>query len=282
MLVTKAILSAVATGFCLGSAQAETADPSGGFTFKRVTVEKRPIGKRINVQITPEEDYYKNIVRKKPVEEKDMEKEIASVARPPADLSEWFWDDISPDLAKASSGRLDAALRKMQKSPGKMAALSPNLGHFQNLADQYGSNILMATLGKQVSPAFVLAVIGVESSGRTDAVSSAGAVGLMQLIPATAERFDVKDSSDPQQNISGGAAYLEWLLKEFNNDPLLALAGYNAGENAVKKHSGVPPFAETRAYVPKVVAAWQVSRALCMTPPKYVTDGCVFKSRNTK
>ncbi|MCP5075100.1 MAG: transglycosylase SLT domain-containing protein [Rhodobacteraceae bacterium] len=282
MLVTRAILTAVATVLCLATAQAESDGPSSGFTFKRVAVKKRPIGKRINVQISPEEDYYKNIVRKKPVQKTVEDKEVAKLARPSADLSEWFWDDVSPDLSNASSGRLNAALQKMQKSPAKMASLSPSLAHFQNLADKYGSNILLATLGKNLSPAFVLAVIGVESSGRTDAVSSAGAVGLMQLIPATANRFNVKDSSDPQQNINGGAAYLEWLLKEFNSDPLLALAGYNAGENAVKKHAGVPPFAETRAYVPKVVAAWQVARALCMTPPKYVTDGCVFKPRNVK
>jgi soluble lytic murein transglycosylase-like protein len=152
----------------------------------------------------------------------------------------------------------------------------------QKLAETHGGNILLATLGKDVSPAFVLAVIGVESGGRAEAVSGAGAVGLMQLIPDTAARFNVTDSTDPAQNIKGGTAYLDWLLKEFKRDPLLALAGYNAGEGAVRKHKGVPPYAETRAYVPKVVAAWQVARTLCMTPPKYVTDGCVFKPSASK
>lgn len=118
--------------------------------------------------------------------------------------------------------------------------------------------------------------MGVESAGKPNAVSSAGAVGLMQLIPATAKRFKVEDSTDPKQNIAGGVAYLDWLFKEFSHDPVLALAGYNAGENAVKKHKGVPPFAETRGYVPKVVAAWKVAKALCITPPKYAIDGCVF------
>ena len=63
-------------------------------------------------------------------------------------------------------------------------------------------------------------------------------------------------------------AYLYWLMQEFDGDVLLALAGYNAGEGAVRKHDGVPPFAETRAYVPKVLAAWNVARNLCMTPPE--------------
>ena len=146
----------------------------------------------------------------------------------------------------------------------------------RKLATTYGTEILLATLNKDISPALVLAVIGVESAGRVDAVSSAGAVGLMQLIPETAKRFNVTDSTDPKQNIAGGVAYLDWLIKEFQHDPVLALAGYNAGENAVKKHNGVPPFAETRGYIPKVVAAWKVAKALCKTPPKYATDGCVF------
>ncbi len=98
----------------------------------------------------------------------------------------------------------------------------------------------------------------------------------MQLIPATAERFGVTDAFDATQNITGGMAYLEFLLNRFQGDALLALAGYNAGENAVIRAGGVPDFEETRAYVPKVVAAWDVARSLCLTPPELPTDGCVF------
>ena len=98
----------------------------------------------------------------------------------------------------------------------------------------------------------------------------------MQLIPATAARFDVADAFDPAQNIKGGVAYLDWLMETFYNDPILALAGYNAGENSVRANGGVPPFAETRAYVPKVLAAWSVARQLCKTPPELPSDGCVF------
>lgn len=102
----------------------------------------------------------------------------------------------------------------------------------------------------------------------------------MQLMPATAARFGVSDSKEARENIRGGVAYLDWLLRRFDQDAVLALAAYNAGERAVDKHGGVPPFAETRAYVPKVIAAWNVARKLCMTPPELVTDGCVFARPN--
>jgi soluble lytic murein transglycosylase-like protein len=84
---------------------------------------------------------------------------------------------------------------------------------------------------------------------------------------------------DPKANIKGGVTYLDWLLKEFNRDPVLALAGYNAGEGAVREHQGVPPYGETRAYVPKVLAAWNTARGLCITPPQLISDGCVFVRR---
>ena len=127
-----------------------------------------------------------------------------------------------------------------------------------------------------MSPALVLAVIAVESGGRGSAVSEKGAIGLMQLIPDTAARFGVADSLSEAENIRGGTAYLDWLLAEFEGDPILALAGYNAGENAVKANEGVPPYAETRDYVPKVLAAYDVARGLCKTRPEFISDGCAL------
>jgi soluble lytic murein transglycosylase-like protein len=100
----------------------------------------------------------------------------------------------------------------------------------------------------------------------------------MQLIPATAARFGVTDARDPVQNIRGGVSYLDWLMGEFGGDPVLALAAYNAGEGAVRRNGGVPPFAETRAYVPKVLAAWNVARQMCTIPPQLPGDGCVFRA----
>lgn len=106
----------------------------------------------------------------------------------------------------------------------------------------------------ELDPALVLAVIEVESAFDPGALSPKRAMGLMQLIPETAERFGVRDAYDPEQNLRGGMAYLRWLLDHFDGNVRLALAGYNAGERAVARYRGVPPYAETRAYVRKVMA----------------------------
>lgn len=103
-----------------------------------------------------------------------------------------------------------------------------------------------------LDPELVLAVIETESNFNPRAQSPKNAQGLMQLIPETAERFGVRDVWDPEQNLRGGMAYLRWLLNYFQGDVKLALAGYNAGEGAVLRHGGVPPFEETRAYVRRI------------------------------
>ncbi|KAB7613476.1 lytic transglycosylase domain-containing protein [Amylibacter sp. SFDW26] len=268
----------VFVGLCtvfMGTIAASTSIYAGDESvFKRIKVEKRPLGSRINIQIKPDESYYH---KDKPEPQKTVPIiDGTKTAIKPVGQYEWFWSGFDHDISNASLARLIDAEEKLSQTPQKSGNIAPSLESMRKLVKSYGPQIMVATLDKKISPAFVLAVIGVESAGRVDVVSSAGAVGLMQLIPETAKRFNVNDSTDPKQNISGGAAYLDWLLKEFQSDPILALAGYNAGENAVKKHKGVPPFAETRGYVPKVVAAWKVAKALCKTPPKYATDGCVF------
>lgn len=100
---------------------------------------------------------------------------------------------------------------------------------------------------------FVRAVIQTESQFDPRAVSSVGAQGLMQLMPATARRFGVIDPFNPEQNIFGGVRYLRWLLDKFGGDQSLAAAGYNAGENAVVRHRGIPPYRETQGYVRKIM-----------------------------
>ena len=100
-----------------------------------------------------------------------------------------------------------------------------------------------------VDPRFIHAVIWQESRYKTKALSHAGAQGLMQLIPATAERFGCEDPHDPVQNVTAGTKYLSWLLKRFSGNVELALAGYNAGEGAVDKYDGIPPYNETQNYV---------------------------------
>ena len=97
-----------------------------------------------------------------------------------------------------------------------------------------------------------LAVIEAESNFNPRAVSPKNAQGLMQLIPATAVRFGVENVWDPEQNLRGGMAYLRWLLDRFDGDVRLALAGYNAGEQAVHRHGGIPPYNETQDYVRRI------------------------------
>jgi soluble lytic murein transglycosylase-like protein len=119
---------------------------------------------------------------------------------------------------------------------------------------RYASQIQAAAMANNIEAALIRAVISVESGYNPSAVSRAGAVGLMQLMPETAMRYKVTDRHDPDQNIHGGAEYLRDLLRMFNYDLHLAIAAYNAGEQAVMKYGNhIPPYRETLAYVPKVM-----------------------------
>jgi len=261
------------------AAAEETAAPYPDFTFKRIGVPQ-PGQKRITVQIDPAEQA-RMLAAVMPKPETPIAKGAAAagLGGAPVGAYDWYWGLVSPTLGD-KAGRFPKAMAALAQGPGGAIVGAPRMQHLQEIARLHGADILMATIGTEVSPALVLAVIGVESGGRAEAVSSAGAVGLMQLIPATASRFGVADSTVPVQNIKGGVAYLDWLMKEFDRDPLMVLAAYNSGENAVKKAGGVPPYAETRDYVPKVLAAWAVARGLCLTPPELVSDGCVFGVRS--
>lgn len=117
--------------------------------------------------------------------------------------------------------------------------------------------ILEAGSKHGVDPKLIYYVIRQESRFKPQAVSNKNAQGLMQLIPATADRFHVEDIRDPEQNIEGGVRYLRWLLKRFNGDVNLALAGYNAGEGAVERCGNkVPDYRETKDYVAKITKAY--------------------------
>ncbi|SBT05564.1 Lytic transglycosylase catalytic [Candidatus Accumulibacter aalborgensis] len=108
-----------------------------------------------------------------------------------------------------------------------------------------------------VSPRLALAVIRAESNFNPAALSNKNAQGLMQLIPDTSARFNVKKPFDPEQNLRGGLAYLRWLLAYFEGDVSLVAAAYNAGEGAVNRYRGVPPYAETRGYVKRIVGLFK-------------------------
>ncbi|QKT04818.1 lytic transglycosylase domain-containing protein [Ectothiorhodospiraceae bacterium 2226] len=107
-----------------------------------------------------------------------------------------------------------------------------------------------------LDPELVLIIIGVESAFLPNAVSHRNAHGLMQLIPATAKRFGVDDIMNPIENLRGGMAYLQWLMRYFDHDLELALAAYNAGEGAVQRYRGIPPFPETQAYVRRITQSY--------------------------
>jgi soluble lytic murein transglycosylase-like protein len=128
-------------------------------------------------------------------------------------------------------------------------------------AGQYDSIIEKAAIAASVEPNLLRAVIVVESGFNSRAVSKRGAVGLMQLMPATATRFGVSNPYDPLQNVHAGAQYLKFLIDRFGQDVRLALAAYNAGEDAVDRNGGqIPPFSETMAYVPRVLKIYQMLR----------------------
>ena len=110
---------------------------------------------------------------------------------------------------------------------------------------------------RALDPRLVQAVVQVESGYNPRALSNKGAIGLMQLMPATARELGIDDPWNPDGNVAGGTAYLRRMLDTFSGDVELALAAYNAGPKAVLNHAGVPPFAETRAYVRKILCIYQ-------------------------
>ena len=133
-------------------------------------------------------------------------------------------------------------------------------------ARSYEREIAAVARSTQVEAALLHAVIAVESNYNSRAVSPKGAVGLMQLMPATVRQYGVKNPMDALQNIQGGAQHLRKLLDYFSNNKSLALAAYNAGLGAVITHGGqIPPYAETRSYVPEVLRRYASNRLLAPT-----------------
>ncbi len=171
--------------------------------------------------------------------------------------------------------------------PGRMATAAEGavrLGHgagaprlLAAVLRAHGAAIQRAADAAGVAPPLLLALVAVESGGDARAVSPKGAQGLGQLMPATAARFGVADPFDPAQNLRGAAAYLDALLRRYGGDAVLALAAYNAGEGAVARHRGVPPFPETRAYVPRVLAHWRAATALCARRPTLPRHPCLMR-----
>jgi soluble lytic murein transglycosylase-like protein len=184
----------------------------------------------------------------------------------------WFYSTgkgvaVNHDIAArffslaAIQGHRDAR-EWLDKEPGNVElAKLPSCTHGQeNSAAQvlYRKRGPVYQLVKKHAPVYgvdvdlAMAVIAVESGFNAKATSRKQAQGLMQLLPATQARFHVKDAYDPEQNIKGGLAYLRWLINHFKGDVELVAAAYNAGENAVQRHQGIPPYPETRSYVKRI------------------------------
>jgi len=149
----------------------------------------------------------------------------------------------------------DLELRSAAKRGGAAAAASLVERRKQSLAEMQG-HIDTVARQHQVDPNLVRAIIEVESAWNPRAVSYKGALGLMQLMPATARQYGVSDAFNPKENISAGVRHLRYLLDQFKGNVRLALAAYNAGENAVTRNGGVPPYRETQDYILKLEALY--------------------------
>ncbi len=131
-------------------------------------------------------------------------------------------------------------------------------GRLFTVNSRYHPLIEKVSATHNVDEALVKAVVQAESAFDSDAVSTEGAQGLMQVLPTTASRYSIENLSDPHQNLQAGVRHLKRLLKMFQGDVPLAVAAYNAGENAVKRFDGIPPYEETLAYVGKVLGLWKL------------------------
>ena len=171
---------------------------------------------------------------------------------PSADIASFEHDD-TPDVPAQQPDQqpppaTPAVAGMTTPLPGQAPAAKPALSRAE--LDQFVREI---SIRYQLDPDFVMSVIKAESNFQARAVSRKGAQGLMQLMPETASQLGVADPFDPKANVAGGTAFLNQLLEQYHNDPVKALAAYNAGAHRVQQYHGVPPYRETQAYIARII-----------------------------
>jgi len=148
------------------------------------------------------------------------------------------------------------------RSRGSRASRTVSADWLMEMKQPFDGLIRRTAIEHEIDPPLMFAIAHVESGFNAQARSPKGAIGLMQLMPATADRFGVKNAYLPRENVSGAAQYLKFLLDRYDGDLRLSLAAYNAGEGSVDRFNGIPPFQETQAYVKSVLTFWRRFRCL--------------------
>lgn len=195
-------------------------------------------------------------------------------------------------MASSASENKPVVSKPLPQSPATAATIPTNAATMAPSAATQAFDIDQvvreASNKNRLDPDFVNSVIRAESNFKTHARSKKGALGLMQLMPATAAQLGVADPFDPRANVEAGTAHLSALLDRYNNDPIKALAAYNAGAHRVKQYNGVPPYRETRAYINQIVRDFNAKKRAQMkaagvvnasTPAKAASPKPVKKSR---
>ncbi len=189
----------------------------------------------------------------------------------PSSASSWFWEEVPPRIEDGSRAK---AMQVVANARNRRQGIFRTKAQARSVLTRWRAEIKAAARKAGINEALIVAVVIVESGGDPYAKSPKGALGLGQLMPGTAHRYGVRDAFDPAENLRGSATYLSDLINMFRGDLVLALAAYNSGAQAVFKYRGVPPYAETREYVPKVLAAFETAGDFCASHPRAARRKC--------
>jgi soluble lytic murein transglycosylase-like protein len=190
--------------------------------------------------------------------------------------------DETPVTPEPQPGPQPVALTTTQPSAAQPAAVASQTPAKAAQNMDLEQVVREASSKNRLDPDFVSSVIRAESNFKTHAVSKKGAQGLMQLMPATAAQLGVADAFDPRANVEAGTAHLSALLDLYNNDPVRALAAYNAGAHRVKQYHGVPPYRETRDYINKIVRDFNAKKRAQMKAAAAANTSTATKSASPK